>query len=75
MTLTKIERAMIVTLFMTSLGKAELEALINESTFEQLEIELEEILNENVTLTQMIEAGRSGVHKIIQSLLDESCDR
>ncbi|MEK4418413.1 hypothetical protein LW858_29730 (plasmid) [Bacillus cereus] len=72
MELTQLERAMIVTTFMASLGKVELETLINEFTFEQLEIELEEILNEDITLAQMIEAGRSGIHKIIQDLLGES---
>lgn len=70
MKLTKIEKAMIITTFMTSLGKTELEVLIDECEFEKLEIELDEILNENVTLTQMIEAGRSGIHKIIQDFIN-----
>ncbi|OQR53316.1 hypothetical protein [Bacillus sp. CDB3] len=72
MELTKLEKAMIITTFMAALGKEELEMCIDEITFEQLDIELEEILNENVTLKQMIGAGRSGMNKIIQDLLDES---
>ncbi|MCQ6530596.1 hypothetical protein [Bacillus mycoides] len=70
MELTKLEKAMIITTFMAALGKEELEMCIDEFSLDQLEIELEEILDENVTLKQMIGAGRSGINKIIRDLLE-----
>ncbi|PEL96947.1 hypothetical protein CN602_25290 [Bacillus cereus] len=71
MELTQLEKTIVISTFITALGREELERRTHECSLEQLEEELEEILDES-TLKQMMEAGRSGINKIIQDLLEES---
>lgn len=71
MELTKLEKAIIISTFITALGREELEMCTDEYSLEQLEEELEVVLYES-TLKQMMAAGRSGMNKIIQALLEEN---
>lgn len=71
MKLTKLEKAVMIGVFMTALGKEELDFCTDEFSLEYLEVELEEILDE-CTLKQIMTAGRSGINKMIQELVEES---
>ncbi|PDZ42269.1 hypothetical protein [Bacillus wiedmannii] len=71
MELTKLEKTVIIGTFMAALGKEELDFCTDEFSLEHLEVELEEILDD-LTLKQIMAAGRSGMNKMIQELLEES---
>ncbi|MBJ8112353.1 MULTISPECIES: hypothetical protein [Bacillus cereus group] len=71
MKLTKLEKAVMIGTFITALGKEELDFCTDEFSLEHLEVELEEILDD-CTLKQIMAAGRSGMNKMIQELLEES---
>ncbi|WP_128856967.1 hypothetical protein [Bacillus sp. CDB3] len=71
MELTKLEKVVIISTFIAALGKVELDFCTDEFSLEHLEVELEEIMD-NFTLKHMMAAGRSGMNKIIQDLLEES---
>ncbi|PGC90409.1 hypothetical protein [Bacillus toyonensis] len=71
MKLTKLEKAMVIRICMAALDKEELERCIDEDSLEQLAIELEEILCDS-SLKEMMGAGRNGIRKMIQDVLEES---
>ncbi|PHG57782.1 hypothetical protein [Bacillus toyonensis] len=71
MQLTKLEMAMVIRICMAVLDKEELERCIGDYSLEQLAIKIEEILCDS-SLKQMMVAGRSGIRKMIQDVLEES---